>query len=87
VERGAAPTTCDMAMSIGTDVIAGSKRNSGRATPATAIDTIRGMSLVKSVHNDEVVAPQLDHAVELLKSWKVFKTLVAKRDDVVAKQE
>jgi carboxyl-terminal processing protease len=31
--------------------------------------------------------PQLDHAVELLKSWKVFKTLVAKRDDVVAKRE
>jgi len=31
--------------------------------------------------------PQLDHAVELLKSWKVFKTLVAKRDDVVAKSE
>ena len=24
--------------------------------------------------------PQLDHALELLKSWKVFKTLVAKRD-------
>jgi len=22
--------------------------------------------------------PQLDHALELLKSWKVFKTLVAK---------
>ena len=41
MERGAAPTTCDMAMSIGTDVIAGSKRNSGRATPATAIDTGR----------------------------------------------
>jgi carboxyl-terminal processing protease len=31
--------------------------------------------------------PQLDHALELLKSWKVFKTLVAKRDDVVAKTE
>jgi len=25
--------------------------------------------------------PQLDHAVELLKSWKVFKTLVAKREE------
>jgi carboxyl-terminal processing protease len=25
--------------------------------------------------------PQLDHALELLKSWKVFKTLVAKRDE------
>jgi len=24
--------------------------------------------------------PQLDHAIELLKSWKVFKTVVAKRD-------
>jgi len=24
--------------------------------------------------------PQLDHALELLKSWKVFKTLIAKRD-------
>jgi carboxyl-terminal processing protease len=31
--------------------------------------------------------PQLDHAVELLKSWKVFKTLVAKRDEVAANQE
>ncbi len=31
--------------------------------------------------------PQLDHAVELLKSWKVFKTLVAKSDDTVAKRE
>ncbi|MEO6026223.1 MAG: S41 family peptidase [Candidatus Binatia bacterium] len=25
--------------------------------------------------------PQLDHALELLKSWKVFKTLVAKREE------
>jgi hypothetical protein len=25
--------------------------------------------------------PQLDHAIELLKSWKVFKTLVAKREE------
>ena len=25
--------------------------------------------------------PQLDHALELLKSWKVFKTLVAKSDE------
>jgi len=25
--------------------------------------------------------PQLDHAIELLKSWKVFKTLVAKQDE------
>jgi carboxyl-terminal processing protease len=31
--------------------------------------------------------PQLDHALELLKSWKVFKTLVAKSDDSVAKRE
>ncbi len=31
--------------------------------------------------------PQLDHAVELLKSWKVFKTLVAKREEVAANQE
>ena len=31
--------------------------------------------------------PQLDHAVELLKSWKVFKTLVAKREEVAANPE
>lgn len=31
--------------------------------------------------------PQLDHAVELLKSWKVFKTLVAKREEVAANRE
>jgi carboxyl-terminal processing protease len=31
--------------------------------------------------------PQLDHAVELLKSWKVFKALVAKREEVAANQE
>ena len=36
--------------------------------PAESLDTIRGMSAVKSVHNDEVVAPQLDHAIDYVRA-------------------
>ena len=38
------------------------------AVPASAIDTIRGMSSVKSVHKDEVITTQLDHAVEYVRA-------------------
>ncbi len=46
--------------------------------PAEEIPPDEGESLIKEGELGK--DPQLDHALELLKSWKVFKTLVAKRD-------
>jgi carboxyl-terminal processing protease len=46
--------------------------------PTEEIPPDEGESMIKEGELGK--DPQLDHALELLKSWKVFKTLVAKRD-------
>lgn len=42
------------------------------AVPSSAIDTIRAMSAVKSVHNDEPITMQLDHAVEYVRAPSLY---------------
>src|SRR5258708_6151400 len=42
------------------------------AVPSSALDTIRGMSAVKSVHNDEPITMQLDHAVDYVRAPKLY---------------
>jgi subtilisin family serine protease len=42
------------------------------AVPSSAVDTIRGMSAVKSVHNDEPITMQLDHAVNYVRAPSLY---------------
>src|SRR6267378_1188658 len=42
------------------------------AVPSSALDTIRGMSAVKSVHNDEPITMQLDHAVDYVRAPSLY---------------
>ncbi|MDX6445313.1 MAG: hypothetical protein QOH71_2387 [Blastocatellia bacterium] len=42
------------------------------AVPSSAVETIRGMSAVKSVHNDEPITMQLDHAVNYVRAPKLY---------------
>jgi carboxyl-terminal processing protease len=51
------------------------------AVPAPAPPDAGGAATPIDVHEGELGAdPQLDHGLELLKSWQVFKTFVARRD-------
>lgn len=42
------------------------------AVPPSAVDTIRGMSAVKSVHNDEPITMQLDNAVKYVRAPALY---------------
>jgi subtilisin family serine protease len=42
------------------------------AVPSSAVETIRGMSAVKSVHNDEPITMQLDHAVDYVRAPSLY---------------
>lgn len=42
------------------------------AVPAEAVNTIRGMSMVKSVHNDEPITMQLDNAVRYVRAPSLY---------------
>lgn len=42
------------------------------AVPSEAVDTIRGMSMVKSVHNDEPITMQLDNAVKYVRAPSLY---------------
>ena len=42
------------------------------AVPSSAIETIRGMSAVKSVHNDEPITMQLDNAVRYVRAPSLY---------------
>lgn len=42
------------------------------AVDSAAVDTIRGLSAVKSVHNDEPITMQLDHAIDYVRAPQLY---------------